>query len=1333
MNNLLLVPIYIDALCLKDGTSVAETMVEFNRLPYFNGKRDVNSDIVNLSESIVTQPFQNKNLFLKPGIHLHWALPDALTQESNDGEFPAVPNRWLITRRIGETMEQWIVESDYLYPISAGFQEDSITCPYSDLDNPNLPLFRYMGRKLTLTEWKEKQNSKNQYLPRLTTVGYGEPAFAAFYPNCRSVFGFHDPDIAVEQLTQVEYDIIGWYSESKSEQNYLSEFLEDFKTNFIEDFPEEKPTPEDFINAIEEELKWQLQSNDEDWKQEENSEEKRKKFIKALKNELNWQDSNFFEQGKSPQIICYSRLKFAPSEHSFSDRAKIELAVANTGTEALSAYLAETLDKSQNKSQKAIIEEQLQALQFAENLENQQLDIGAKFQEIRHQAGFNAVGSGYLWKIRLETQQNNSENQSSQTKLDLPSNIANLLNNLNQKQQEYDAEFAKIDSMQKQLFSDWYKYMVCTYPPEDSWDDYPDIDEVKFYLENKVISPLNEKLAQIQIDDADLETEINILNNALTSYNQQLQNKYDNLKQEEKEKTSKPPIYKLEIVTSPRYWQPKEPVVLMVGDDVKASKRHGQDGINNQDGLLECQIITNKTIQDLISENFQTVFEKINELEPKDKEETIGFSTWTKQPWNPFLLQWLVELFSVEIKNNTTAITHNYSNNFLTKNYTLLTEDIDLSPKEDKLSITPYTGTNRIKTDQDSNIYSGFSILTPYANSLLQKRIDEYLEKYSDGDQGNENFTNPLYTAKKAKEELEKLNCLSQSLGGFNDALLMHKQTLQLAIEDPIGFEDYQRFTREVARLVDDKISSAPQPLDDFTPIRTGEMRIIDLELIDTFGQVRNLDWDEYVIKPESMKAKQDNRIILPPRFVQPCRINFRWRSANVQDSRETNDDPKTTPICGWIVPNNLNNSLMIYDNTGQALGSININGEWDDAPGNNPLETITITIKIEDKEEDIKIPNISKINIHLHKMVKTIMTLGRDFVKNFNLCLNNALNNINPENFAQNQSMALLMGRPIAVVRASVNLELQGLPAINQDWHVFRQEIQQMKPLEERDTDDLVDVKIPIRIGEYRQLNDGVIGYWKEKIVDGQDYEYENNIFYAQQSDLNESEKIETQFIDPEKNPEVEEGPINLIQSINSPAQTLTMLVDPRGVFHATSGILPSKVINIPPEHYTEALANIKVTFLTSPILTDETNQGSLNLPLPTAPDYDWVWLEKKGRENWSEILTTPAIEKTAFIQSYSENKLEENPEAEIVWQELLNQGWLIAFNDNENDQSQHKTKIVSKDDRKTLTGDLENLDNLINKIFDLNEISLNSVSSQANFSGTQEIREGWLVLSKP
>ncbi|NEQ82314.1 MAG: hypothetical protein F6K26_19280, partial [Moorea sp. SIO2I5] len=47
---------------------------------YFDGTRDVNHNIANISEEIVSQPFQNQNLYLKAGIHLHWALPDALTK-----------------------------------------------------------------------------------------------------------------------------------------------------------------------------------------------------------------------------------------------------------------------------------------------------------------------------------------------------------------------------------------------------------------------------------------------------------------------------------------------------------------------------------------------------------------------------------------------------------------------------------------------------------------------------------------------------------------------------------------------------------------------------------------------------------------------------------------------------------------------------------------------------------------------------------------------------------------------------------------------------------------------------------------------------------------------------------------------------------------------------------------------------------------------------------------------------------------------------------------------------------------------------------------------------
>ncbi|MBD2357421.1 hypothetical protein H6G41_22845 [Tolypothrix sp. FACHB-123] len=1367
MGKFLLVPIHLDALYLKDGTSVAEAMVEFNRLPYFSGKRDVNPDIVNLSESIVSQPFENKNLYLKAGIHLHWALPDALTKQSKDGTFPAVPNRWLITRskKDGTNAKSWIIESDYLYPPDAGFQEDSITYPYKDTNNSNSPPFRYLGRKLTFDDWKNS-GSKNgagaKYLERLTAVGYGEPTFAAFYPNCRSVFGFHDAELPeLTPQSDLKYDVIGWYSEPQ--QDYLGEFFKNFKTSFNEDFKEDL-TPENFIDAIEEEMKWKfLPSSYSDNDQQQESQEKRQQRIIDIKKELEWQET-LNQNSCISQIICFSRLTFNTNYNNISlvEKANISLAVANTGTQALSAYLAETIDKSQ----KSIIEEQLEALQLAETLASQELDTGFKFEELRHEAGFNAVAGGFLWKIQLDTatNQSNLEKTTSPATLELPSELAIQLNELNQKQQEYDYEWAKIISRRRQLFSDWYKYMVSTYPPEDSWDNYPDIDEVKYYIEERGLKPLHDKINEIgtlnlsydnsdklsravgsdNSESAKLAKQINELISNINAHNEKVKQEYNALPKEKSKNLPHPPTYYLERASSSRFWQPKEPVVLMVGEDVKPTQRHGEDGRLNPDDLLECYLIDiYKDIQDkqsLLSIFDGVISHKLNALNPskesqgesQNPQERIGFDTWKKQPWNPILLEWLIEIFPVASGSNKTSVNRNYSNDFLTQNYALQTNDVDLSPKPDQ-SVFDNNIKGSIKTDKHSNIYSGSSILTPYAKSLLQNRIEEYLKNYGNlekfyKEKGIEqkkrniefleeqidqiekwyptkDFKDPTYTAIKTYKDLKSLNCLSQALGGFNEALLMHKQTLQLIIEDPIGFDDYKTFTNKVAEAVAGEIKSAPQPLDDFSPIRSGEMRIIDLQLIDTFGQVRNLDWSEYVIKPESMKAQEDNRIVLPPRFVQPCRINFRWLSASDKDNQESNDHPATSPICGWILPNNLNGSLMIYDSEGQALGSINTNAEWDYAPGSIQIKT-----------ENIQ-------NTHLKKVVNTVMRLGKKFLENFNSCLNNALNNINPENFAQHQSVALLMGRPIAVVRASVNLELQGLPAINQDWNVFRQEMQQMTPLENRDTDDFVNVKIPIRIGEYRQLNDGVIGYWKEQKIENEEtYKYENDIFYAQQSDNIESDKIETQYIDPNKNPEVEEGSINILQSINSPPQILTMLVDLRGVFHATSGVLPTKVISIPPEQYAKALANIKVTFLTAPILTEKTNQGRLKLPLPTAPDYDWAWLEKKGREQWSELLTIPVIEKSAFTQAYLEHQANKDPVR--AWEVLLEQKWLI-------NEQQTKAEIASKDKRKKLEGvELKGLDNMIEKIFDLHEISIHPVTYRASFSDLQEIREGWLVL---
>jgi hypothetical protein len=949
--------------------------------------------------------------------------------------------------------------------------------------------------------------------------------------------------------------------------------------------------------------------------------------------------------------------------------------------------------------------------------------------------------------------------------------MAHQLNQLNLLQQKYDRARHEIESLRRQLFSDWYKYMLCAYPPEDTRDDYPDIDEVKHYLEVQDIEPLkkearetgeltlirdeNGKVISASVSDSDHESRAARLAKAITDLLQALAD-FNDSRNGENAKTQ----YLLRPVASPRYWQPKEPVVLIVGDAARPTPRHGGDGSRMDEGLLECQILQNEKVQyPIIKAHLPEIRKEIDRIEQSKDEDHFAFSTWTQQPWHPFLVEWEVEIFPMRDRGNLDPASRAYEPDFITTNCDLADNAVDLSSRPGKGAIT-----------KAANVYSGRSILTPYATVQLKDRlvvylfkclldasvvdfippqaqehgfrdrIDEWCKKrpwdapddrdietirnwcegldfeeikkhyetrpvydeqapnlelvFSDLSQ-KQRAKDPIYTAIRAFQVLKDLPSLSQALGGFNEALLMRKQTMQLPIADPLGFDDYQPFAASVAGTVQGSIRSAPQPLNDFNPIRSGAMEILDLRLVDTFGQAQDLDGSR-PITPKKMAIQDPSRVWLPPRLVQPARLNFRWLSAD-HDDVEMNEHPATTPVCGWLLPNNLDNSLMVYDNQGKALGYLDQNADWQPAPGCSSQEAAGEAL-----DDVIK-------NTHLRTVVRYLEDQGADFSQSFISTLDAALENVDPESFAQHQGLALLMGRPIAVVRASLDLELQGRPAIHQGWNEFRRDMGQNT----RETDGFTRVQFPVRLGEYRQSNDGLIGYWIEK--DGGNL---GDLFYVPQIAPN----VQTKGPSTDSLIKIhKEGkPLNIPVSIDDPVKTFTLLVDPRARVHATSGVLPAKEIHIPPDQYSAALQAIEVTFLSTPILT---SQANVNLPLPAEPGYVWSWLGKEDLERWTEVWTFPSIERTKFLESIRDA----NGNDESIWQRLLDCGWLQPLGDNSG-----RACIMPKDRRGSLPDDLRGSENAIQSIFDLYQERIEPASPEAVFSGPQVIREGWLKLSK-
>ncbi|WP_150049143.1 hypothetical protein [Methylomonas rhizoryzae] len=1159
MRTVVLVPIHLDALYVKQGRRVAEPGADFSRLPYFDGTRDVNSSIAWLSEAVVTQPFQDRHFFLEKGIHLHWAFPAALTRGADGGGFPALPDRWLITQgreRGGRRQieSQWIVESNYLFPEDDSSQDPkhrSIAYPFwseQDAQATQQRPFRRMGRAIPLKQWLQQDRSRNDYLnPPPSAVGYGEPSFAAFYPNCHSVFGFYDPRFAAGMPDGLYYQVIGWYDDGR--HDYLQILLQQARAGRSQD-----ETGKDLMS-------------------------------KVLRDKLDWTVGN--DPPADALLACCGQLDFRPDKEQepvwTPQLADPKVNFGATLSEALSCFIASELGREESQDQrpfdaiKAEIEDQLEAAMLAPQLDYRKLDLAAKFAEARHAGGFVGVHAGFHWSVRPQSAASAATGNDEVQPVALWPDVASSLAELNTLQRAYNAACDEIDAMRRQLYADWYKYMLSVYPPENDEADYPPIAQIRYYIEHQSLPALEKKLAQTGQLEFDSQSAMPVrasgaphtiairIQRAVLGLIQQLAEHHD---------TNPQSHYVLQPIADPRYWRPTEPVVLLTGEMVDTEDWHARSAELDKDNKLICHTL------DIGRETLGEVVERLaQDLDASGKLKPV---IWSEQPWHPFMLHWEVELTPSKHLGNLTTSGRNYAPEFIRRNYTLKRNAPDLTPKIDEPALA-----------QGAYLYSGASLLTPQAIDLYVERLKDYLDKLDQRERRGELGRTALTKATRdrlhnAMDQLkaQRFLCLAQSLSGFNDALLMHKQTLQLPIDDPIGFADQRRFAARVRAAVGDQIFSAPQPYDDFSPIRSGELKIKRLRLIGTFGRIKDFDCTECG-SANAMPAKTRDRyasIVLPPRLVQPARLQFRWLAA--QDGQmETNAHPDSSPICGWALANTLDSSLFFYDAEGKALGYLQRDASrfvrWRSAPGLQPAV--------------VQLEQIG--NPHLRRLIGFLLAASPAFFDQLLTDLVNAQMLIEPEQTAD----ALLLGRPLALVRASLSLELQGPSATHQGWNEFRTSLTQHRPID----DQFTAVKFPIRLGEQDQLNDGLTVYWLEDEQGG----YQDNAYVIP-------------VYDPATAPGSALKCDFLYQSVNDVPLTVGMLIDPRGLVHASSGILPVKAIQIPPHQYAAALQHIETMLLSAPVLVDQRADASrpIGLPVSDAPGITWSWIDKQGQD-WTSV----------------------------------------------------------------------------------------------------------------
>ncbi|MCG5243626.1 hypothetical protein ACIU1J_26490 [Azospirillum doebereinerae] len=1170
----LVVPMDVRAFCVGTGDASAVDgfsglTLDFSRLTPADD--DQGAAIIGRNNQVNRDNGFPPRAALEPGVHLHWNLPRAFThgrtdEATGDIAFPVVPNRWLVTR-LPDTDDpfqharSWVVESDHVSETPTdGLPADttaSVTL-FTGYDHPQP--YRYLGRAVPADGWVEPGGSrlKQLTLSDLTVMQTGDPLFASFYPDCRNVFGLHDDlSDAGDALEgkRILYVVAGWYSVPANDPLQAH----DASAQPSGDPP---PSPEEVFAGLLDRLRWTLPDG-----------------VSGIFDRL-------LVVGQVQGVVWNKDKAFVPSDAPI----EVTLGLGGNGAEALSALLGGTVTDPQER---ASFETLLSAYQLGviSALHEPHPDRMTELQDKLHGAGFTHTRGGTIWTC---VQDDAAQHPVPQT--DLPASLLDALAALNQAQAAYDAADAGIDATRRHLHLDWYRYgslKVDSDAGTAEGDDLNRLGNIATYI--KIAIPL--------LLDEDNGTEVTALRAATSTLA---------AKKDTAAKAAAANGWVLKALNAPWYWRPNDPVVGLSGPEL----RHRLQGIDAAD-LILCRPVTDllrgltiagqrldppagrtppvdavpqavwdeavlldaawvhrKTGSDL-----SDVETALQAFLAGDQHTGLGTAPdgvppvsaavqwWDGgNPWLPLFLWWTANYYPAP---GYDGYMQDVPADYVTGNFSL-TKDGALVPKSGVLDHTKNWAVD------------GRAILTP----LLARQIERSLS----ADQADPDLQADVAAVRKY---LEDNPTLYQGLSGFTDALLMLGQIPQLVSDTVDGVDsgggeinlDDGLFHR-VSAHVGHSLRSASYPNNNFVPLRAGSVAM-EVTLVDVFGRRRQGVQQSFRCAPPLHLDQEEGakRAYLPPRFSQAVRLTFDFLSPTDTVERSL----LVSPVCGWLMPNHLDDALMVYDTGGRPLGMLDLltdRVQWMGVPGPTYGENLDTAMQ--------------SANRHLRALVRALHDGDHAGLAAL-LTAVNAVQASTTGSIVQDPGLSRLIGRPVALVQTTLSLDLLGTPAVNQSWEAFDADYDaadEGKPdsfIGQRTHNGITGVEVEVMLGGADRFRDGVLGFFLQT-GDGQGYDF-------------------TRFHSPAEGTGV--LPARITLSIDRKPVRLLMLVDPLADLHAVTGLLPTQRLTIPPDWTVPVLDALSVTFPVRPVLAAAAN---FDLPLPAVGGYAWSWVQHQG-DQWASL----------------------------------------------------------------------------------------------------------------
>lgn len=468
-------------------------------------------------------------------------------------------------------------------------------------------------------------------------------------------------------------------------------------------------------------------------------------------------------------------------------------------------------------------------------------------------------------------------------------------------------------------------------------------------------------------------------------------------------------------------------------------------------------------------------------------------------------------------------------------------------------------------TDARHSVYQGRTVLAHRPQNVVRSRYEAILKQKEIGAR----LQTALRDCKHVLDEVFGADVVAQSLSGVYQQRMGRDDALPRVAPHA---------DKGLAALVEGtSLAPVRKGAADFSTAQRGSIEVRRLWVVDRFGQAYALTAPTLTVPASAVPREAPSRVNLPRRVLEATRLALRPRIPVGSSS----------VVRGWIVPNLLDESLVVYDERSAPLGVIRAQGDrvvWRPARAGSPRDAL-----------DLRDESLRRFVERLVQTPDDTSSVKRDRFERLKGVIDDALVRTHPSGSSQRFSTASLLGRPLALVRAELKVERRGGRTLDPRWlgddTVTRALAAAFtKTAHENLTRELAvgavaAERVSITVGSRYVPDDGLIGYY----VDHAD-------------DLRQTLKT-----DPQGAPKIE-----LTAPLLDPSAPcfLDLLLDPRGRVQLDPDVLPAVSFSLAPEWYEDDLQRLPAVLRVAPVLlagpsmldalTAPGEGPRLDLPLP-------------------------------------------------------------------------------------------------------------------------------------